>query len=115
MLFIKKSVLSLKEKQPSIGLHTFKLPTSTYTLRWVNTKYIISAHCLRIQSGRYGRNAVPRNAVPRNAVPRNAVSRNAVPRNAVPRNERYCNCCYTFDIEDLYHFIIVFKNLTENQ
>jgi len=64
---------------------------------------------LRIQSGRYGRNAVPRNAVPRNAVPRNAVPRNAVPRNAVPRNERYCNCCNTFDIEDLYHFIIVFK------
>ena len=99
MLFIKKYVLSLKEKQPSIGLHTFKLPTSTYNLRWVNTKYRISAHCLRIQSGRYGRNAVPRNAVPRNAVP----------RNAVPRNERYCNCCNTFGIEDLYHFIIVFK------
>ena len=46
------------------------------------TKYKISAHCLRIQSARYG-------------------------RNAVPRNERYCNCCNTIDIEDLYHCVIV--------
>ena len=46
------------------------------------TKYQISSHCLRIKSGRYG-------------------------RNDVPRNERYCNCCNTFHIEDLYHFVIV--------
>ena len=46
------------------------------------TKYRISAHYLRIQSARSG-------------------------RNAVPRNKRYCNCCNTFDIEDLYHFVIV--------
>ena len=54
----------------------------TYNLICVFTNYRISAHCLRIQSARYG-------------------------RNAIPRNERYCNCCNTFDIEDLYLFVIV--------
>ena len=34
-------------------------------------------------------------------------------RNAVPRNERYCNCCNTFDIEDLYHFVIVCPHFAE--
>ena len=52
------------------------------------TKYRISVHCLRIQSGRYG-------------------------RNAVHRNERYCNCCNTFDIEYLYHFVIVWPHFAE--
>ena len=54
----------------------------TYIHRCVFAKYRISSHCLRIHSDTYG-------------------------RNAVPRNERYSNCCNTFDIEDLYHFVIV--------
>ena len=59
----------------------------TYNLVFF-TKYRISAHCLRIQSARYG-------------------------RNAVPRNERFCKCCNTFDIEDLYHFVIVYPHFAE--
>ena len=33
--------------------------------------------------------------------------------NAVPRNERYCNCCNTFDNEELYHFVIVCPHLAD--
>jgi len=44
------------------------------------TKYRISAHCLRIQSGRYG-------------------------KSAVSSNKRYCKCWYTFELEDLFHFV----------
>ena len=42
----------------------------------------ISAHSLRIHTGRYG-------------------------RNAIPRNERLCLACGSGDIEDIFHFICV--------
>ena len=53
-----------------------------YDLRFYFTRIRISAHSLRIQTGRFG-------------------------NNYVPRNERFCNCCNTRDIEDVYHFILI--------
>jgi hypothetical protein len=49
-------------------------------LRLYFVKLRVSAHSLRIQTGRYA-------------------------RNNIPRNERYCLCCNVRDIEDEYHFI----------
>ena len=51
-------------------------------LRLYISRFRLSAHSLRIQSGRFV-------------------------RNAIPRNERYCLCCQTANIEDIFHFILV--------
>ena len=51
-------------------------------LRFYISRFRLSAHSLRIQSGRYA-------------------------RNAIPRNERYCLCCQTANIEDIFHFILI--------
>ena len=51
-------------------------------LRKFITRLRISAHSLRIQSGRYA-------------------------RNRIQRNERYCQCCSKRDIEDEYHFMLI--------
>ena len=51
-------------------------------LRFYISRFRLSAHSLRIQSGRFV-------------------------RNAIPRNERYCLCCQTANIEDIFHFILV--------
>ena len=51
-------------------------------LRFYISRFRLSVHSLRIQSGRYA-------------------------RNAIPRNERYCLCCQTTNIEDMFHFIFV--------
>lgn len=51
-------------------------------LRFFITRIRVSAHVLRIQTGRYG-------------------------QNRIPRNERYCLCCNTLDIEDEYHFMLI--------
>lgn len=53
-----------------------------YNLRYLISKLRISAHSLRIHTGRYG-------------------------QNRIPQNERYCLCCNTRDLEDEYHFILV--------
>ena len=50
--------------------------------RFFITRMRMSAHELRIQTGRYG-------------------------QNRLPRNERYCLCCNNNDIEDEYHFILI--------
>ena len=52
------------------------------SLRCLITRFRISAHSLRIQTGRYA-------------------------RNRIQRNERYCQCCNVLDVEDEYHFIII--------
>ena len=52
------------------------------SLRMYISKIRLSAHSLRIQTGRYS-------------------------RHRLPRNERYCQCCNTLDIEDEYHFVLV--------
>ena len=49
-------------------------------LRMYVTRFRISAHSLRIQTGRYA-------------------------RDRIARNERLCTLCNKFDIEDEYHFI----------
>ena len=49
-------------------------------LRFYISRFRLSAHAL--QSGRYA-------------------------RNAIPRNKRYCLCCQTINIEDIFHFIFV--------
>ena len=46
------------------------------------SRFRLSAHPLRIQSGRCA-------------------------RNSIPRNESYCLCCQTTNIEDIFHFILV--------
>lgn len=51
-------------------------------LRFYISRLRLSAHSLRIQTGRYA-------------------------RNRIPRNERYCTYCNTNDIEDEYHFVCV--------
>jgi hypothetical protein len=50
--------------------------------RSVITKFRISAHCLRIETGRYG-------------------------QNRIERGERTCNVCQSRDIEDEFHMICV--------
>ena len=51
------------------------------TIDFFITRMNISAHELRIQTGRFG-------------------------QNRLPRNERYCLCCKNNDVEDEYHFIL---------
>jgi len=51
-------------------------------LRLFITRFRISAHSLRINTGRFG-------------------------RTSIPRNERYCLCCDKYDIEDNFHFICI--------
>ena len=61
-------------------------------LRFYISRFRLSAHPLRIQSGRYA-------------------------RNAIPRNERYCLCCQTTNIDDIFHFIFVcscYRDLRES-
>ena len=53
-------------------------------LRFFLSRMRLSAHSLRIQTGRYT-------------------------QNAIPRNERFCMCCTSHDIEDVYHFICICK------
>lgn len=51
-------------------------------LRTYFCKIRLSAHSLRIQTGRYA-------------------------RNRIPRNERYCQYCNTNDLEDEFHFVLI--------
>jgi hypothetical protein len=51
-------------------------------LRLFFVRLRVSAHPLRIQTGRYA-------------------------QNNIPRNERYCLCCNDLDLEDEYHFICI--------
>ena len=51
-------------------------------LRLYISRFRLSAHSLRIQSGR-------------------------VVSNAIPRNERYCLCCQAANIVDIFPFILV--------
>jgi len=51
-------------------------------LRLFFVRLRVSAHPLRIQTGRYA-------------------------QNNIPRNERYCLCCNSVDLEDEYHFICI--------
>ena len=54
-------------------------------LRFYFSRFRLSAHPLRIQSGRFA-------------------------RNAIPRNERYCLCCQTANIENIFfYFILVYS------
>lgn len=61
----------------------------TKTYRSALTRLRISAHNLRIETGRYG-------------------------RQRIERNDRICQCCVSGDLEDEYHFILIcpaFKEL----
>ena len=51
-------------------------------LRFYISRLRLSANSLRIQFGRFV-------------------------RNAIPRNERYCLCCQTANIENIFHFILI--------
>ena len=60
------------------------------SLRFHVTRIRISAHTLRIQTGRYG-------------------------QNRIPRNERYCTFCNSLDLEDEYHFILICPCFIDNR
>jgi len=67
------------------------LDTLPGTLRFYITRIRLSAHSLRIQTGRYA-------------------------NNRTPRNERYCLFCNMHDLEDEFHFVCVcpaYKTLRE--
>jgi hypothetical protein len=57
-------------------------------LRYYITRLRLSAHSLRIQTGRYA-------------------------RNHVPRHERYCKLCNSLDIEDEFHFVCKCPSFTD--
>ena len=57
-------------------------------LRLFFVRLRVSAHPLRIQTGRYA-------------------------QNNIPRNERYCLCCNDLDLEDEYHFICICRCFTD--
>ena len=57
-------------------------------LRLFFVRLRVSAHPLRIQTGRYA-------------------------QNNIPRNERYCLCCNDLDLEDEYHFICICRCYTD--
>ena len=61
--------------------HELYLEILPKSLRVLITRFKMSAHSLRIQTGRYA-------------------------RNKIPRNERYCQCCNYVDIEDEYYINI---------
>lgn len=75
-------VLDLYHSTKSIFEYEHYLDLVPSNLRLFVTRLRISAHTLRIHTGRYS-------------------------RNRIPRNERYCQCCNSGQIEDEYHFIIV--------
>lgn len=75
-------MLDLYHSTKSIFEYEHYLDLVPSNLRLFVTRLRISAHTLRIHTGRYS-------------------------RNRIPRNERYCQCCNSGQIEDEYHFIIV--------
>jgi hypothetical protein len=76
------SILDLYKNCKTVIAYEYYLDLMPKNLRFYVTRIRISAHALRIQTGRYG-------------------------QNRIPRNERYCLCCGTLDIEDEYHFILI--------
>ncbi len=70
------------EYAPYLGICNYK------KYRHGLTRLRLSAHSLRIQTGKYG-------------------------QNRIPRHERTCQYCTSGDIEDEYHFMIVCDRYTE--
>ena len=71
---------------PNVGQIQIKWNSSSISVESQQMQYRwflrVSAHPLRIQTGRYA-------------------------QNNIPRNERYCLCCNDLDLEDEYHFICI--------
>ena len=78
----KSSVLDMYKIYKSSLEYEEYLDLLPKRLRLFFVRLRVSAHPLRIQTGRYA-------------------------QNNIPRNERYCLCCNSVDLEDEYHFICI--------
>ena len=68
--------------------YEYYLDVVPYDIRFYITRIRLSAHSLRMQTGRYG-------------------------QNRIPRHERFCMLCYSNELEDMYHFICVCPSFVE--
>ena len=68
--------------------YEYYLDVVPYDIRFYITRIRLSAHSLRIQTGRYG-------------------------QNRIPRHERFCMLCNSNELEDMYHFICVCPSFVE--
>jgi hypothetical protein len=76
------SVLELYKNCKELFSYENYLNILPKNLRFYITRIRMSAHTLRVQTGRYG-------------------------QNRIPRSERYCLFCNTMDLEDEYHFVLI--------